>query len=136
VPDERLMRSVDGIARALDVVGSRRPLTAVLVGPSPTITVLAELSKTCRVLPIGLASNEPGDQPIKDWLSALLPLDIPAAAVNLDNPLASLESATERDVPASRLLKAARSGKEAVSEEFLRQIEEALSPPPEQADER
>ena len=132
VSDERLVRSVEGVSRALDVVGSRRPLTAVLVGPSPTTPVLADLSKFCRVLPIGSAGNERSDQPIKDWLAALLPLTIPPTTALVENPLASLESAAVHDLVTSALLRAARSGNEAVAQEFLRQVDSALLSAPEE----
>jgi hypothetical protein len=125
--DRRLVRSVEGISRALDVVGSRRPLTAVLVGPAPPTQVLADLSKVGRVLPIGTAGSAPDDQPIKDWLAALLPLSISPATALVENPLAGLETAAARDPVASALLRAARSGKEPVAQEFLRQIDAALS---------
>src|SRR4051794_6193468 len=34
-PEPRIRQKVQGLSRALDVVGSRRPLTVILVGPAP-----------------------------------------------------------------------------------------------------
>src|SRR4051812_14749840 len=53
-PDhERLRRRLNGLARALDVVGSRRTLTVVLVGPRPPAPVMHALADVARVLPTG-----------------------------------------------------------------------------------
>jgi hypothetical protein len=127
--DDKLRRCVEGVSRALDVVGSRRPLTSILVGPSPSTSLLSDLSRSSRVLPIGLAGTAPNDQDMRDWLSALLPLEIPAAALIAESPLLSLAAANEQDPVATSLLRAARSGPEAVSGEFIKRIEEALSQP-------
>jgi hypothetical protein len=127
-PADRIQRSVEGIARALDVVGSRRPLTVIIVGLVPSASVLADLSKSCRVLPLGSATNEPTDQAMKDWLAALLPLDIPTTVANLESPLALLESAGEATEFSAQILNAARGGSAAVSREFIRRLESALAP--------
>src|SRR5262245_57951755 len=70
----RIRQKVEGISRALDVVRSRRPLTAILAGPRPTPHVLDALSKVCRVLPVGTVLTAEPEGALRDWLSVLLPL--------------------------------------------------------------
>ena len=49
----RILRKIESIARAMDVVRSKRPLTAVLAGPRPSSATIDSMSRVCRVLPIG-----------------------------------------------------------------------------------
>ena len=51
--ERRILRKTEGIARAMDVMRSKRPLTAVLVGPRPSAATIDSMSRVCRVLPIG-----------------------------------------------------------------------------------
>lgn len=71
----RLMSAVEGAARALDLVESRRPLTLVVVGPRPTAEELRELVRYARVLPVG---DAPTNDTLRNWLAALMPLKLPA----------------------------------------------------------
>src|SRR5260370_41088115 len=41
----RLQQSVEGVGRALDMMGSRRPLPLVVVGPRPESSALTSLSR-------------------------------------------------------------------------------------------
>jgi hypothetical protein len=72
--EQRIQQKVEGLARALDVLRSRRPLTAIVVGPRPRNTTLDGLSRVCRVLPMGSASQEGH---LENWLAVLLPLNLP-----------------------------------------------------------
>jgi hypothetical protein len=68
------VQRIQGLVRALDLAGSRRPLTAVLAGVDPDEGTIEALSRVCRVLPIGAPKDELNDQALRDWLAVLLPL--------------------------------------------------------------
>jgi hypothetical protein len=51
---DHILRTVEGIGRALDVMQSPRPLTAILAGPKPRAEIIEALAKVCRVLPVGV----------------------------------------------------------------------------------
>jgi hypothetical protein len=67
-PDDQIQRKVEGIGRALDVMGSRRPLTVVLAGPRPRASILDALSRVSRVLPVGTAIDTDPDAVAPDSL--------------------------------------------------------------------
>lgn len=70
----RLQQAVEGVGRALDMMGSRRPLTLVVVGPRPESSILTRLSRHARVLPVGDASDQSN---LENWLAVLMPLVLP-----------------------------------------------------------
>jgi len=71
-----LQQIVEGAGRALDMMGSRRPLTLVIVGPRPESSTLTALSRHARVLAVGESADE---KDLSNWLAVLLPLDLPKA---------------------------------------------------------
>ena len=73
---DRIRRRVEGLARALDVVGSRRTLTAVLVGIRPAPTVTKALARVARVLAVGTPTGDRAEQALDDALAVLLPLAV------------------------------------------------------------
>ena len=76
-PEDRIRQKLDGLTRALDLASSRRPLTAVLVGPTPEQAVMEELARIARVLPVGTPAGESADDSLRDSLAVLLPLAVP-----------------------------------------------------------
>ena len=117
-----IKEKVEGLARALDLGGSRRPLTCVLVGPRPKALFLDSLSKVCRTLPVGDVSEKDYEKYLLDWLSILLPIEVPKMALKSADPLDELskELGNARDqVLATQLLKAAKSGQAAVQDELI-----------------
>ncbi|OWV65336.1 hypothetical protein ATY76_18950 [Rhizobium sp. R339] len=76
-------RSVFAFTRALDVVGSRRPVTVVLTSGQADKELVNAINRVCRVLPIGAPEGEDSHQTVKDWLSALLPLESPPPVAHL-----------------------------------------------------
>jgi len=88
--DTRILRKVEGVARALDVARSRRPLTAILVGPRPSATVLDAMTKVCRVLPTGVIRPDDTSGLLQNWLAVLLPLALPEPSQNVTEPLDSI----------------------------------------------
>ena len=71
---EALQQSVEGVGRALDMMGSRRPLTLVVVGPRPDSTAITALARYARVLAVGELADESA---LANWLAVLLPLKPP-----------------------------------------------------------
>ncbi len=69
-----LQQSVEGVGRALDMMGSRRPLTLVVVGPRPDSTAITALARYARVLAVGELADESA---LANWLAVLLPLKPP-----------------------------------------------------------
>ncbi|MEG3149241.1 hypothetical protein U1769_05030 [Sphingomonas sp. ZT3P38] len=69
-----LQQTIEGVGRALDMMGSRRPLTLVVVGPRPDSASLAALARHARVLAVGELADESA---LANWLAVLLPLTPP-----------------------------------------------------------
>ncbi|WP_154360773.1 hypothetical protein [Duganella aquatilis] len=72
--DEMATRKVMALTRALDVIGSKRPVTAVLTSGNPHSKTVQAISKVSRVLPIGSPVGPNAVNSIREWLSVLLPL--------------------------------------------------------------
>lgn len=84
---QTLLRSVEGVARTLDVIRSKRPITLVLAGPKPNAEVLEAMSRVCRVLSISSAKSEDPDSAVRNSLAVLLPLKIPSASAVTAEPM-------------------------------------------------
>ncbi len=127
--DQRVLRKVEGIARALDVVRSKRPLTTVLAGPRPSAQVLDALTKVCRVLPVGTVVDDDPDTALRNWLAVLLPLNVPTPSRKIADPLgeiAPLVSGLHADILA--LVHTATKGADAVQAQLHEVIGRALEP--------
>jgi hypothetical protein len=90
--ESQIRRQVKALARALDMVASRRSLTLIIVRPSPTDSVIRDLSKVCRILLVGTPTGKDADDALRDTLAVLLPLDIPNEASGPVDPLATLQA--------------------------------------------
>jgi hypothetical protein len=76
---DQLRRNVLAFSRSLDVIGSRRTLTVVLVGQSLEAETTDAISKVCRVLQAGTLTGERSEETLRDSLAVLLPLELPNA---------------------------------------------------------
>lgn len=72
--DDLIVRNILGLTRALDVLRSRRSLTAVLTSGPAAPETLRSISRVCRVLPVGSPQGPKADDTVREWLAALLPL--------------------------------------------------------------
>lgn len=72
--DRRLVQKIHALARALDVMGSKRPMTTILASAQPGPTILQAIGRVCRVLPVGAPSGPKAEETLRDWLAVLLPL--------------------------------------------------------------
>jgi hypothetical protein len=88
--EKRILQKLEGVARAMDVVRSKRPLTAVLAGPRPSSAVLDSMSRVCRVLPIGTILEADADATLRNWLAVLMPLRLPEPNAGIADPLAEI----------------------------------------------
>jgi hypothetical protein len=121
---------IETIARAMDVLDSKRPITAVLVGPRPSTTELDAMSKVSRILPIGAASVTDQNEVLSNWLAALMPLRLPPTGNRLADPLAELSGQVDpKDIVISELLASAPFGTAEVAKSFHKIIEQRLTPP-------
>jgi hypothetical protein len=113
--ERKVIQQIDGIARALDVMRSRRSLTAVIVGPRPAGKALDSLAQVSRILAVDEAID-PDD--LRDRLAVLLPLKLPEA-ISEDRDLDNGENLTLPDNQiAAALIEASKVGEETVRARF------------------
>lgn len=124
----RLARKMEGVARALDISRSTRPLTLVVTGPRPSGATIESVARVCRVLPTGTLSSADADSSLRNWLAVLLPLDIPQTDGLVADPLHQVRvHASGLDQAMSKLIGAAPLGTQAVREELHRLIDEGAT---------
>jgi hypothetical protein len=109
--EERILQKIEGLARVLDRLRSRRPLTTVVVGRRPSSATIDGMFRVSRVLPVGTASDTAN---LRDWLSVLLPLNLPDSN-DAGVPINQMdqEDQPDRDPIAKQLLASARISEEA-----------------------
>lgn len=113
--ERKVVQQVEGIARALDVMRSHRPLTTVIVGPRPVGKTLEALAQVGRVLPVGEA-DEPAD--LRDQLAVLLPLVIPETLL-AERDIGEGKTLTLNGNPlAEAIVDASKFGDDAVRDRF------------------
>lgn len=128
--ESRTREKIDGLGRALDVAGSRRPLTAVLAGPRPLDPTLDAIARICRVLPVGTPTGADADQLLREWLAVLLPLRLPHLGEAVADTTRELAINIPRNLePAlqTSILEAAPNGTAAVREALRRLVVEPLN---------
>ena len=115
--DEAVIRKVLALTRALDVLKSKRSVTAVLTSGQALPETVQSISRVCRVLPIGTPAGPKAADTVRDWLSVLLPISQPAAVETLVDWTGDLR----REIPktaagqlADLLVEKAPLGKQAV----------------------
>lgn len=127
-PEQRILKKLEGIARALDVVGSKRPLTTVLAGPRPGPSVLDTMSRVCRVLPVGFALDGDVEAGIKNWLAVLLPLHLPEPSSGIADPLNEVAKHLDGlDPQIAELIEYAKDGVQAVQARLYELVAEPVS---------
>jgi hypothetical protein len=110
-----VIQQIEGIARALDVVRSHRPLTSIIVGPRPIGKALEALSQVSRVL----AVEEAGDEvELRDRLAILLPIELPAS-LGQDRDVNGIAQVSTTDDPfAVEIIQASALSEAAVRRHF------------------
>jgi len=112
--EKRIQQKVEGIARALDSIGSMRPLTTVITGPRPLRLAIDAMSRVCRVLPLGVSNDVTQDADIRNWLAVLLPLKLPEPSDVAEGTAAEFASAGTADPVTMALIEASSQGREEV----------------------
>lgn len=125
--ERKVLQQIEGIARALDVMRSHRPLTTVIVGPRPVGKILEALAQVGRVLPVGEAIDP---QDLIDRLAVLLPLRLPET-LYADHDLGAGEVLALPDNPlAAELVDASKLGEEEVRTRLHAALNAILVPDP------
>ena len=122
--ERKVIHQIEGIARALDVMRSRRPLTSVIIGPRPVGKTLETLAQVGRVL-----SVEEALDPVllRDQLAVLLPLKLPDS-LSEDRDLGSKDELTLPSEPFAReLLEASKFDEAKVRDRFHAALNAVLS---------
>jgi hypothetical protein len=117
--DDTVIRKVLSLTRTLDVLQSRRSVTAVLTSSQATPETVQSISRVCRVLPVGAPSGPKAIDAVRDWLSVLLPLAQPPPVetlVDWEGDLRSRIHANAAGPFLEELLSAAPAGKLAVEQ--------------------
>jgi hypothetical protein len=117
----RIQKKIEGIARALDVIGSRRSITAIVAGPRPKNTVIDEISRVCRILPVGDAADEKLEDSLQNWLRVLTPLSIAEYSSQTSDPITRLElnlSSSQEEKMLGDLISASANGIEDVNKKI------------------
>ena len=123
VRTRRLKRLVAGLARSLDIVSSRRPVSLVFLG-AIAVSERVELERYVRVLCVG--SSSPSLLEIKKAIAVLLPLKLPTAdLVHGSDPVNEMIINLGRSKATSEhiaLIRAADDGADAVREKLRRYV--------------
>ena len=113
--DDSLRAQVQGLARALDLVRSRRSLTVVFVGPHPSAVLVQTLSGVARVLQTGSPGPEDAAA-LRRAIAVLLPLEIPGGDEDAAESWGTFRERIVAGLPPeiARLVERSRSGRASV----------------------
>lgn len=132
-PEERIRQEVDGLARVLDVAGSRRPLTVVLIGPRWRELTERAIARVARVLVCEVVVGGDAKAALRDALAVLLPLDVdvePTPDTSSEfwpNVRSRLEAAVD-DGDLRAVLAMAPKGTELVRDAMVRYLSAPMEP--------
>lgn len=119
--EAKIEQNIQGFARALDVLKSRRPITLVVTGPRPSAPTLEAMSNVCRVL---VADNTSDAERLRDSLAVLLPLNLPNPRDGQSDAGSGLDELIRGDPFVDALIAQSISGEAAVRKTFNTSIEE------------
>ena len=112
---QKVVQQIEGVARALDVMRSRRSLTSVIVGPRPVGKALESLALVSRILPVEEAADK---DELRDRLAILLPLNPPMTLTGGRDLGAGEDIELPDNGVALALYEASKFGEEAVRDQF------------------
>jgi hypothetical protein len=121
--ERKVVQQIEGIARALDVMRSQRPLTSIIVGPRPVGKNLQALSQVGRILAVEEAAD-PRD--LLDKLSILLPLKLPKTLFSEHDIGVGEAKIIPGTDEAARFLEASNLGEDVVRTRFHDALRRAL----------
>jgi len=124
---DRLHQRIEGVGRALDMAGSRRTVTSIVVGSTPDESVLSAIRRVGRYL---LIQDQPESQPewLEDRLAILLPLNLGIATEGVPEPVDELLRRLDlsEDDERRALVSAVSKGSSEVEAQLKRFIEAPL----------
>jgi hypothetical protein len=124
---QHLLRLLAGLSRTLDQVGSRRPVSLVIVGEPLTGPMAANLERHARVLEI--SSDDPEPDEVRQAVAVLLPLPLAAGEALGRDPLGEVAEIIGLSLTKGqrKLLDAAKVGPDAVRETLRQQVDAAAN---------
>ena len=123
----RLPQLVSGLARTLDRLHSRRPVTLLLMGDPPGRAQLEALEQFARVLL--LPSDDPSRDEVRAALAVLLPLDLPETTDTTIDARAELQAELSSASPEhNQLIESSLRGEDAVRQTLRTFISDAVEP--------
>jgi hypothetical protein len=122
--ERKVVQQIEGIARALDVMRSHRPLSTVIVGPRPIGKTLETLAQVGRILSVEEALD-PAE--LRDQLAVLLPLELPASLLAHRDLGGEDAFFLPDDQLGQALMEASKLGEEAVRDCFHDALNAALA---------
>jgi len=123
--EQRLVQKFQSLSRMLDLAGSRRSLTAVLVGGEVSPETSESIGRVCRVLSVGVPPEEHSEQYLADWLAILLPLPNFDAANTVADWRAEIEKRIGTDGQSkfiAAMIAGSNQGSESVERSFATQV--------------
>jgi hypothetical protein len=121
--EQKVLQQIEGIARALDVMRSTRPLTTIVVGPRPVGKTLEALAQVGRILPVEEALDP---IELRDQLAILLPLELPTSLLSDYDLDANGAFDFPGDPLANQLVEASSKGEIVVRDKFHTALNSAL----------
>ena len=122
---------VTGLCRTLDQLGSKKPVTTVLIEDGADPEAVERISEFSRVLVVD--STAANNDEVRRTIAVLLPLQLPSNGIQASDPLhlalAELGSGATQEQKA--LIAAAEYGAGAVRQRLERLLADALRPGPE-----
>jgi hypothetical protein len=102
--EEVVRGEVMALARALDLAGSRRPLTVVLIGQRWSEITERAISRVARVLRCQVVlGDDARDAALRDALAVLLPLNLPKVPEEPEETWSAIRMQLEQDLDDSDL---------------------------------
>src|SRR5690606_39197517 len=85
---QRLMRLMAGLSRALDHLGSKRPITLILLGDTPPLRERDKVERHSRLLLV--SDDEASVADVRRAIAVLMPLVLPATQSGGKDPMAEV----------------------------------------------
>lgn len=126
-PIQRLTRLMAGLSRALDHLASKRPITLIRLGETPSHRERDELEGHGRLLLVG--DDEPSEADVKRAIAVLTPLVLPTTQSGGKDPMAEVRKALGPNAISPEhivLVDAASSGAEAVRDSLKNYIDDVF----------
>jgi hypothetical protein len=110
----RLVRFTEGLSRALDHLGSNRPVTLVYIGDTPSLASQDQLERSARLLLV--RTNELDEAQVRQAIAVLMPLTLPSEQGNGKEPIGEVLKAlgSSATVEHLNLIRAAQGGADEV----------------------